>query len=161
MTRDRILFAVFGLILAVAVAAFVIPNCLESQRSATCHQVYFDLFTIRSAEEAYRLSPQGGGRYAGNLETLVRAEGLGEEHLSWLRRLADNKFRKEGFVFGCISVGTNGYVYHAVPEIYGETARDIWVINQDGIMYRKDCGNSIPPAEWPSDPIAAGWTRTE
>lgn len=156
--NGRIIIPVILGLAASGVAAWLLPPyCFESQKASDCQPVVSDLRKIREAEEACRLSPAGNGRCAGSLETLAHAEGLGERPSGLIRRLVGNGFKKEGFVSGSIPGTQHACVYYAVPEIYGETARDPWVITPEGV-HKKRFGNSIPPCDWPEDPVAAGWT---
>jgi hypothetical protein len=48
----------------------------------------------------------------------------------------------------------------AYPERYGETGRLTFIVSESGTVFKKDT-NGKPPAGFPMDPAAAGWTPVE
>jgi hypothetical protein len=52
------------------------------------------------------------------------------------------------------------YGFCAYPERYGVSGRLTFIISESGTVYRKDTGGK-PPAGYPMDPVAAGWSPSE
>jgi hypothetical protein len=48
----------------------------------------------------------------------------------------------------------------AYPERYGETGRHTFIVSESAIVFKKDTGGK-PPAGFPMDPAAAGWSPAE
>ena len=150
---------IYGLLglAGAALAFFLYPYLLVSEKSTQCCGTTDTLFRIRDQEEQYR---KAEGHYACDFKRL--AEHPVTDRKDLLQRLA-NTGLKEGYRFGVLP-GLNtseSCAYFAVPETYAVTGRRIYVMNQSSIWYR-DTGNATPPAAWPSpDPVAAGWTLLE
>ena len=139
------------LVIIGIIAAFAIPNLLESQKAGNETSAEKSLRTLVDAEANFMKSDydRDGKDFCFNLGLLqTQTDGAGKAINLIPTTLASGS--KEGFTYGVLATydsagGTNpqwGFAYYAVPTIYASTGRRTYIVNHTGSIYYKDTGNN-------------------
>ncbi len=155
------------LVLVGAVAAFAIPNLMESQKAGNETSAEKAMRILVDAEGNFMRTDydENGKDFCYNLEGLHDVcDAAGNKIALIPGNLA--KGRREGYRFGTVPAFNAqgdtdrrfGFAYYAVPEVYGKTGRRTYLVRHTGEIFYKDTGDGTPPGSWPKDPEAEGWT---
>lgn len=72
----------------------------------------------------------------------------------------DGKPYNQNSIYGTDTKALNNskFAFCAYPAEYDNTGKNIYIVSQDGTIWRKDCGNNTPILTWPGDnPYKVGW----
>ena len=155
------------LVIIGIIAAFAIPNLIESQKAGNESSAEKSLKLMVEAESNFmKADYDGDGKdFCFNLGQLYgQTDKAGKKIM--LIPLPLSNGTKEGYTYGTIATFNGagdsdpkyGFAYYAVPTSYGATGRRQYVVNQTGLIYYKDTGNSTAPTTWPGDdPATQSW----
>lgn len=166
-----------GLLLLVS-TAYVVFVCVERARAEeeAYKRVEKAMRTLNDAEACfYKSSPHRSTgpdrRFAYDLKSLQYADGdpatLGAGQIMFIDDVLASGL-KEGYRYGPIGTcdavtggkdPARGFAYYAVPDVYPTNGRRTYIVNQEGVYYWKDQGNSAPPATWPDPKNDRTWTK--
>lgn len=140
------------LVIIGIIAAFAIPNLLESQKAGNETSAEKALRTIVDAESNFMKADydNDGKDFCYNLSLLHdTTDGAGNQIALIQSVLAAGT--KEGYAYGTLadydtSSGTDpkfGFAYFAIPVSYGTSGRRSYIVNHTGTIYYSDLGSTV------------------
>jgi hypothetical protein len=88
-----------------------------------------------------------------------RREGSERTPIASLRQLASAEAEPEANKeYSGYFIRRQGRIYVAYPAKYSVTGRMTYVLDEEGLLWKKDTGG-VAPQDFPPDPAAAGWSR--
>jgi len=154
MAENRKGFTLVELMIVLAIIAIVatlaIVNLSTSEQSANESAAIKAMSSLVVAEQEHKRSES-------TFVALADLENPNGDHR--VPKLEDGE--DHGYTFADIGVPTEGsYAFSAVPNEDGKTGTYTFIVNESGTVYKMDT-DSVAPAAYPADPIAAGWTEAK
>ena len=160
------------LVIIGIIAAFAIPNLLESQKAGNETSAEKSMKTLIDAEANFmKADYEGGGKkFTSTLVQLYsQTDAAGNKIALIAESLANGA--KEGYDYSMMATyNANGdsdrkygFAFCAVPSKYGDTGRRTYICRHTGEVWYKDQAASTPVTDWSFADDAAlsggGWTR--
>ena len=142
------------LVLISAIAAFTVPNLLESQKAGHESGAEKTLKTILDAEADFMKADfdNDGKDFCYNLLNLNAQQDAAGNAINLIPSMPATGI-KEGYTYfelgdydELATPGTDpkyGFAYAAVPTVYGTTGRRTYICNQTGSIFYKDLGATV------------------
>ena len=160
------------LVIIGIIAAFAIPNLLESQRAGNETSAEKAMRTLIDAQSNFlKADCDGGGKsFAPALADLYSTTDAAGSVVALISESLSTG-TKEGYVFSQMATYNGagatdprfGFAYCAIPVVYGDTGRRTYIARHTGEIWYKDISPAATITDWTwADDAALGtdaWTR--